>query len=67
MRYENAARVVDQMDDATLSATWDALLLNPDAETLDDYNGVDYPTWCELVYSELDRRNLSRPVVGKKR
>jgi hypothetical protein len=57
-RYEQAAKVVDRMDDASLKATWDALLLNPDAETAGDYNGVEYPTWCELVYSELDRRGL---------
>jgi hypothetical protein len=46
------------MDDRSLFETWVALLHHENDGG--DYNGVCYGSWCELVYSELDRRGLPK-------
>ncbi len=59
--YEKAARIVDRLDDAALAATWEALRHNEDDGN--GYNGVTFIAWCEIVYSEIDRRK--RGIKGQ--
>lgn len=60
--YGQVANLVYKMGDQHLTAVWDALLQNRhtvNEECGINYNGVDYPAWCEIVYSEIDRRGLT--------
>jgi hypothetical protein len=63
-KWENAAKIVDGLDDAALVKTWVALLHNIDDDGW-DYNGINFGSWCELVYSELDRRGLGAEVDNR--
>lgn len=52
--YEKAAQIADKLDDAALAETWESLRHNGDDGN--GYNGVTFTEWCEIVYSEIDRR-----------
>ena len=51
------ASILIKMTDYELRACWKALQEGDDGES---YNGLDYANWTELVYSELNIRNLPR-------
>jgi len=60
--WNPANEEVGKLDDTVLTVTWEALLCSE--PTGGDYRGVDYPTWCEIVYSEMDRRGLTHQCSG---
>ena len=49
-------RLIHEMSDSTLLATWRALMATGDDDS--DYNGLSYQEWAELLYSELSLRGI---------